>query len=123
MLSTLFNYKAENIRVIDGDTIDADIDLGFGVWARAQRFRLKGVDAPEIKGASRADGLKVKDTLERLLKGRTVILKSEKVVKDVYGRYVADIYFSAGIKPQENEELKSVSAFLLDRKMVKELIM
>lgn len=123
MLSTLFHYKAENIRVIDGDTIDADIDLGFGVWARAQRFRIKGIDAPEIKGTSRAEGLRVKDTLERLLKGRTVILKSEKSETDKYGRYIADIYISAGITPKPDEDLKSVSAFLLDRKMVKELIM
>lgn len=123
MLSTLFQYKAENIRVVDGDTIDADIDLGFGVWARAQRFRIKGIDAPEIKGASRAEGLRVKDTLERLLKGRTIILKSEKAETDKYGRYVADIYISAGMTPQKNEELQSVSKFLLDRQMVKELIM
>ena len=40
-------YRAVVVRVVDGDTIDVDIDLGFYVWIRKQRIRLIGIDAPE----------------------------------------------------------------------------
>lgn len=40
-------YRAEVRRVVDGDTVDLDVDLGFGVWRMAERVRLMGVDAPE----------------------------------------------------------------------------
>ena len=41
----MYEYKAKLIRVIDGDTIDALIDLGFDVWVK-KRIRLYGIDAP-----------------------------------------------------------------------------
>ncbi len=41
-------------RVIDGDTFEADIDLGFGVWIRKQKFWLYGVDTPETRGAKKS---------------------------------------------------------------------
>ena len=37
------------VRVVDGDTVDVDIDLGFGVWLRKQRIRLYGIDTPESR--------------------------------------------------------------------------
>lgn len=42
-----FQYKAIVDRVVDGDTVDVDIDLGFHIWKKAARIRLKGVDTPE----------------------------------------------------------------------------
>ena len=42
----MYEYRCQVLRVVDGDTIDIDIDLGFGVWMRKQRVRLKGVDTP-----------------------------------------------------------------------------
>jgi len=38
----LYSYKFNLVRVIDGDTVDIDIDLGFGVWLKKQRIRLRG---------------------------------------------------------------------------------
>ena len=37
------------VRVVDGDTVDVDIDLGFGVWLRNQRIRMYGIDTPESR--------------------------------------------------------------------------
>ena len=37
------------VKVVDGDTVDVDIDLGFGVWLRKQRIRLYGIDTPESR--------------------------------------------------------------------------
>ncbi len=42
----MYEYRAIIDRVVDGDTIDVDIDLGFDVWLKKQRIRLRGVDAP-----------------------------------------------------------------------------
>ena len=48
----LYTYKANIVRVIDGDTVVADIDLGFDVWLRKEHLRLVGIDAPENKANS-----------------------------------------------------------------------
>ena len=45
----MFEYNCTIVRVIDGDTVDVDIDLGFGVWLKKQRIRLYGIDAPESR--------------------------------------------------------------------------
>lgn len=43
-------YRAVVVRVVDGDTINVDIDLGFYVWIKKQRIRLFGIDTPEVRG-------------------------------------------------------------------------
>ena len=43
----MYEYNCKVVRVIDGDTVDVDIDLGFDVWLTKQRIRLFGVDTPE----------------------------------------------------------------------------
>ena len=51
----MYQYKAVLVRVIDGDTIDVDIDLGFDVWLKKQRVRLAGIDAPESRTRNKAE--------------------------------------------------------------------
>ena len=45
----MFEYNCTIVRVVDCDTVDVDIDLGFGVWLRKQRIRFHGVDTPESR--------------------------------------------------------------------------
>ena len=45
----MYEYKCKIVRVVDGDTVDVDIDLGFAVWLNKQRIRLFGVDTPESR--------------------------------------------------------------------------
>ena len=45
----MYEYRCRIDRVVDGDTVDVDIDLGFGVWMKKQRIRLYGVDTPESR--------------------------------------------------------------------------
>ena len=45
----MYEYKAKLLRVVDGDTVDVDIDLGFGVWLRNERVRIMGIDTPESR--------------------------------------------------------------------------
>ena len=45
----MFEYNFKLVKVVDGDTVDIDIDLGFGVWLKDQRIRLMGIDTPESR--------------------------------------------------------------------------
>ena len=45
----MFEYSCTIVRVVDGDTVDVDIDLGFGMWMKKQRIRFYGIDTPESR--------------------------------------------------------------------------
>jgi micrococcal nuclease len=45
----MYEYKATVVKVVDGDTVDVDIDLGFDTWLHNQRIRLYGIDTPECR--------------------------------------------------------------------------
>ena len=45
----MYEYRCKITRVVDGDTVDVDIDLGFGVWLHKERVRLYGIDTPESR--------------------------------------------------------------------------
>ena len=87
-------YDAELIRVIDGDTVDAWIDLGFSITVR-RRIRLWGINAPETRTldlAEKAEGIIAKDRLVEILdlnRGQFMV-RSQGV--DKYGRCLGEIY-------------------------------
>lgn len=93
----MYEYDIKLNRVIDGDTIVADIDLGFDVWLKDQYIRLSGVDTPELKSKDklhRAAGLLAKTKLtEFLSSARGLLLKSENFQPedDKYGRILGTI--------------------------------
>ena len=89
----IYIYKAELIRVVDGDTVDLIIDLGFDT-SRKERFRLYGVDAPEINTlAGKASKAWLWGALQPLeaIYVQTVQL-STKAKRDKYGRFLAVLY-------------------------------
>ena len=51
----MFEYKCKVTNVVDGDTVDVDIDLGFGVWMRNQRIRMYGIDTPESRTSDKVE--------------------------------------------------------------------
>ena len=53
----MYEYKCKIVKVVDGDTVDVDIDLGFGVWLRDERVRLVGVDTPESRTSDKVEKL------------------------------------------------------------------
>lgn len=84
----MFDYSATIAKVIDGDTVDLIVDLGFHVSV-AIRTRLLGIDAPEV---STAEGKVARDRLRAELPfGLTVALHTEKDPGDKYGRWLAQI--------------------------------
>ena len=87
----MFEYKAHIIKVYDGDTVTADIDLGFCVILKAQKLRLIGIDAPEIRGSERPEGILARDRLRELVLDKDVILKTYRDKRGKYGRWLADI--------------------------------
>jgi micrococcal nuclease len=90
----MYNYKIKKInKVIDGDTVDLDIDLGFGITI-TQRVRLKGINTAETKTSNleeKAKGLVAKEWLKTELskKGEWAI---QTFKEDKYGRILGDLY-------------------------------
>ena len=93
---TPYTYKCNLLRVIDGDTIDVDVDLGFDVWLKKQRVRLSGIDTPESRTrnlAEKALGLAAKERLIELCSG-PITLISHGTGK--YGRILGTPYNKEG---------------------------
>ena len=88
----MYTYKAKLDRVVDGDTVDAYIDLGFDISVH-KRIRLAGIDSPESRTRDleeKARGLASKDRLIDLLKDGKFILESKEVGK--YGRVLGTLF-------------------------------
>ncbi len=86
-----YYYKANVTSVYDGDTITATVDLGFNVKMKI-KVRLAGINAPEIRGKQRPEGLKSRDYLRSLILDKDVVLHTRKDKKGKYGRYIATVY-------------------------------
>lgn len=88
----MYEYHCIIKRVVDGDTIDVDIDLGFDVWLKNERIRLKDIDAPEIRTRDleeKVEGYKSMEFVENLLPvGSTQTLISKEFNKGKYGRII-----------------------------------
>lgn len=82
-------YDAYVIRVIDGDTLVVDIDLGLRVWARGQHVRLLGINMPERVTTL---GILATSQLGDLVYARTVLLRTVKDRDDKYGRLLATVW-------------------------------
>lgn len=88
-------YRADIVRVIDGDTVVADIDLGFRTWRRGEHLRLYGIDAPETTSEA---GLESTKALKKHVEGKRVYIctikakRSEREATGSFGRFLAVIY-------------------------------
>lgn len=103
-MKPIYIYSAVVTRVIDGDTIDCAVDLGFNTFTK-ERFRLYGIDTPEktSKIASVKElAMKASKFLSDTLTGKTVTIES--VEKDKYGRWLAKVYLTTDA-PTINEQL------------------
>jgi len=84
----MFEYRCKIVRVIDGDTTDVDIDLGFGVWLKKQRIRFYGIDTPESRTRDLEEkkyGLAAKAFVEAHLPVDSI--RTLTTVKDKTGKY------------------------------------
>lgn len=89
----MFEYPCKVIKVVDGDTVDVDIDLGFGVWLRKQRIRAYGIDTPESRTRDLEEkkyGKAAKAYLKQHLNEGPVILRTQKDGKGKFGRILGE---------------------------------
>lgn len=91
----MWEYKADLLEVVDGDTIDVRINLGFHIFLD-QRVRLAGINCPETRTKDKAEkilGFLAKNELIKLLTGKELILKTEKEHSDEkFGRMLAVVW-------------------------------
>ena len=87
----MYTYFTKIDKVIDGDTVDVFIDLGFNVWHK-ERIRLAGIDTAE---KNTAFGKATKKLLIDTLEGKLVKLEVSK--PDKYGRYLGNIYLASDV--------------------------
>ena len=91
----MYTYRASLVRVVDGDTVDLDVDLGFYMTARI-RFRLADIDAPEVRGAEKAAGKASKAYLQELLDevedSEIQYLAISTSKADSFGRWLATLW-------------------------------
>ena len=93
----MWTYRAKVIKVIDGDTVDVDINLGFGIWQKNERVRIMGIDTPESRTRDKIEkkfGLAAKAKLKTIL-GKDTVLKTTINKKGVdmkgkFGRVLGD---------------------------------
>jgi len=105
----MYEYRVKKVlKVVDGDTIDVDIDLGFNI-SYTQRVRLAGIDTPESRTRDKEEkvlGLESKEHLKKLLaQSNTIVIKTEKPDStEKYGRILGWLFLD-GAEKSVNEAL------------------
>ena len=104
----MYEYKAKILRIVDGDTVDVDIDLGFGIWLHDERVRIMGIDTPESRTRDKIEDLfgeAAKARVKELFKSEHVKLITEEDrkgedMKGKFGRVLGD--FDIEYKNKDN---------------------
>ena len=109
----MYNYKISVVKVVDGDTIDAEIDLGFDIKVK-KRVRFMGINAPESRTRDleeKARGLAAKDRVKALLEGcKNIQLHSHGIGK--FGRCLGEIFLDT-VDGQEKLTVESLNELLI----------
>ena len=112
-------YRIKNIlKVVDGDTIDADIDLGFSI-SLEKRIRLAGVDTPESRTTDlkeKAMGLESKEWLKKKLEGaKDIVIKTELPDStEKYGRIIGHLFINGQETSLNNQMIAEGYALAYD---------
>jgi len=93
----MYEYRATVVKVVDGDTVDVDIDLGFGICMKDERVRIMGIDTPESRTRDKVEDLfgeAAKARVAQLLSGdvvlKTQIARNGEDMKGKFGRILGD---------------------------------
>jgi len=108
----MYEYRALITKVYDGDTLTAEVDLGFKMWAKKIKLRLIGIDTPEIRTKNPAEKLlaiKARDRVRELCLDKEVKITTHG--KGKYGRWLATVYIEGDI---------DLRRFLVDEGLAKE---
>ena len=95
----MYQYKGDVIRIVDGDTYDIEVDLGFNTF-KVERFRLIGIDTPETwrpkTEEERIHGERAAEFAKNAIDDRKVIITTSKSSAGIYGRYECSIELHDG---------------------------
>ena len=95
----MYEYRCKVLKIVDGDTVDVDIDLGFGIVLKNERVRIMGIDTPESRTSDKVEkqfGLAAKKRLKEMLDNKsgpilkTQINKKGEDMKGKFGRILGD---------------------------------
>ena len=103
----LYHYKALIVAVYDGDTVTAEVDLGFNIKI-TEKFRLFGINTPEVRGDERDKGLVSRDALRQKILDKQVTMETKKDKKGKYGRYLGTIFL------EEEGELININKWIVE---------
>ncbi len=113
----MYDYKCNVVKIVDGDTVDVDIDLGFGIWMRNERVRIMGIDTPESRTRDLVEkkfGLAAKERLKQLLGEKTVlrtqIARNGEDMKGKFGRILGDF----DVYDAQTDAVRPVTKILID---------
>jgi micrococcal nuclease len=108
----MYRYKVHVTRVVDGDTVDVDVDLGFGMIYKKQRVRMMGIDTPESRTRDLEEkfyGKASKANLVKMLDGQEIQMVSHD--KGKFGRILGELFIgnsSYSINQQQIDEYHAV---------------
>ena len=113
----MHEYNCTIRRVVDGDTVDVDIDLGFGIWIHNERVRLYGIDTPESRTRDLEEkkaGLFAKDVvLHYLPEGSKQVLRTHKDKVGKYGRVLGEFIIYDSLADRQT----TINQFMIDHKI------
>tara|TARA_R110002012_G_C11604390_1_gene607601 strand:+ start:380 stop:712 length:333 start_codon:yes stop_codon:yes gene_type:complete len=89
----MYTYRAKIISVYDGDTVTAQVDLGFGISTKI-KVRLKGIDTPELRGPveEKVRGIAAREFLKNHVLEKDIVIQTFKDKKGKYGRYIGVLW-------------------------------
>ena len=94
----MYQYNAIIQKVVDGDTIEINIDLGLSAWVHNEKIRLYGIDTPEVYGVKKGSaewerGNQASEFVKKyVIEKDDVVIETIKDKREKYGRYLAIIY-------------------------------
>jgi len=110
----MYEYKCRIKRVVDGDTVDVDIDLGFDVVLSNQRVRLYGIDTPESRTRDKEEkryGIAAKNFLKNSLKGGAVLKTHKDDARGKFGRILGEFI----VYDCETDSYRSVNKIMIEK--------
>ena len=109
----MYEYRCTVVKIIDGDTVDVDIDLGFGVWMKKQRIRMYGIDTPESRTRDLVEkkyGLAAKEFLTGMLNDKAgITLKTHKDKEGKFGRILGELWRTTDFAD------KSINEYMIEK--------
>lgn len=108
MIQPNYNYFAKIVNVIDGDTVDLVVDVGFNV-AIKERFRLSFINTPELNSIDQMERLIAIEARNFVLQYLNMAVRIKSTKRDKYGRFLAEIFVDG--------ETTSINQQLLDLKL------